>query len=145
MLNRILIFIASFSLMSCYTYKPMDKVLEAKKTNDLQQTEKNKLKTKQENKKRVRLTKEEAIKNLKKDAYYKVQMINKKQYKIRYNKSTNDSIFGEKKSNKKQKVALAIKDIDTIKSRRFSKLNSDLITFSIFGGVITGLIVLFFQ
>jgi|GEM_PF-5067240 len=145
MLNRVLMITASFSLMSCYIYKPMDKVLEAKKTNALQQTEKRKQKTQQGNKKRVRLTKEEAIKNMKKGAYYKIKMINKKQYKIRYNKSTNDSIFGEKKSSKKQKVELDKKDIDTIKSRRFSKLNSDLITFSIFGGVIAGLIVLFFQ
>ncbi len=145
MLNRVLILTISFSLMSCYIYKPMDKVLETKKTNDLQQTEKKKLKIQERNKKRIRLTKEEAIKNLKKAGYYKVQMINKKQYKIRYNKSTNDSIFGEKKSNKNQKVALDKKNIDTIKSRRFSKLNSDLITFSIFGGVIAGLIVLFFK
>ncbi|MFV0531167.1 MAG: hypothetical protein ACK5MD_06980 [Flavobacteriales bacterium] len=108
------------------------------KKEEITKTKKEEKKTK---KKPVLLTKDQAIQDLKEDAYYKV-FTDKTSYKIRYKKADQDSIYGHKKDNEKKTVSFAKKDIENIKDRRFSKLNSDLITFPILGGLIIGLILL---
>lgn len=107
--------------------------------NDLSEK---KEKKKKEKKDPVLLTKEEAIQNLKKDVYYRIDKLDHKSYKIRYKKSDQDSIYGHKKNCEDKPIAIAKKDIEAIKERRFSKLNSDLITFPILGGLAAGLLIL---
>ncbi len=134
---RFLIVVFSLSLANCYVYKPMEeqpgKEVARSKTNE------NKTKKK---KKPVLLTKEQSMQNMKKDAYYKVYTTDKKSYKMRFKKSDRDSIYGHKKNSEKKSVSIAKKEVEEIKDRRFSKLNSDLITFPILGSLAAGLLLL---
>ncbi|APD08225.1 hypothetical protein UJ101_02727 [Flavobacteriaceae bacterium UJ101] len=142
MIYRFLIIVFSLSLANCYVYKPMEKPSEITKNDISDKEEGKKAKKKKKKEKPILLTKDEAIQSLKKDAYYKVNDVNHKSYKIRYKKTDRDSIYGHKKNCEDKPVAIARKDIETIKDRRFSKLNSDLITFPILGGLAAGLLIL---
>lgn len=123
-----------YLLMSCYVYKPMEKESITKNTS----TEKKEKKKKSDP---ILLTKDEALRELKQDAYYKIHLT-EGSYKIRYKKSDRDSIYGHKKNCDKKSVSIAKKDIESIQNRRFSKLQSDLITYPILGGLAAGLLIL---
>ncbi len=143
MIYRFLIIVFSLSLTNCYIYKPMEKPeISSKKVK----SNKNKKSTnKRKKKKPVLLTKDESIKGLKEDVYYKINTIDKSIYKIRYKKSDTDSIYGHKKNREDKSISIAKNDIKNIKDRRFSKLNSDLITFPILGGLAVGLLIIIFN
>ncbi len=140
MMYRFLMICFSCLLMSCYVYKPMEQP-EPMVQNTSSSTKSQK-KTKKKKSKPVLLTKDEAIQSLKQDVYYKVDIANDRSYKIRYKESDRDSIYGHKKNCDKKPVSIAKKDIEGIKDRRFSKLQSDLITFPILGGLAVGLLII---
>ncbi|MFV0237950.1 MAG: hypothetical protein ACK5HU_05405 [Flavobacteriales bacterium] len=140
MIYRFLIIIFSSTLISCYVYKPIEK--PSKISHEASKKDEEKVTNRKKKENIILLTKDEAIQNLKNDAYYKVETTDNKSYKIRYKKSDQDSIYGHRKSNENKSISIAKENIERIKDRRFSKLNSDLITFPVIGILAVGLFVL---
>lgn len=81
----------------------------------------------------------EALDNLKHDTYYQFST-DKNTIKMRYQNSTNDTIYGYPKGKPEKIIKVAKKDVKEVKDRRFSKFKTDIITYAGIGAVAAGII-----
>ena len=94
---------------------------------------------KKDTKKVVLYSTDEALKNLKKDVYYQFST-DKNTVKMRYQNSTNDTIYGYPKGKPEKVVKVAKKEVTEVKDRRFSKFKTDVLTYAGIGAAAAGII-----